>query len=107
MVKNALEASAEGETVAMGVRPIDSEVEFWVHNSGSIPRNQQLQVFQRSFSTKDRNRGLGTYSMKLLAENYLSGRVAFESTPEEGTTFRLRIPFQAPPPSGVERPAAS
>lgn len=107
MIKNALEASTEGGTVAMGVHPVDSGVEFWVHNSGSIPRSQQLQVFQRSFSTKGRNRGLGTYSMKLLAENYLSGRVAFESTHEEGTTFRLRIPLQAPPPSGAERPAAS
>jgi len=109
MVKNALEASMEGGTVEMGLRQVDSGIEFWVRNSGSIPRPQQLQVFQRSFSTKGRNRGLGTYSMKLLTENYLSGRVAFESTPEEGTTFRIWLPIQASPPPGLgaEKPATS
>ncbi len=94
MVKNALEASPKGATVHLSLRERESGVEFLVHNAGSIPRNLQLQVFQRSFSTKGRNRGLGTYSMKLLAENYLSGRVDFQSTPEEGTTFRLWLPFQ-------------
>ena len=34
------------------------------------------RIFQRSFSTKaERGRGLGTYSMKLLGEGYLHGRV--------------------------------
>ncbi len=92
MVKNALEATPDGGTVSLGIREQGSGVQFWVHNPGFIPRNQQLQVFQRSFSTKGRNRGLGTYSMKLLAENYLGGRVWFESSPEEGTTFRLWLP---------------
>ncbi len=96
MVKNALEATREGGTVCAGVHEQDSGVQFWVQNPGFIPRNLQLQVFQRSFSTKGRNRGLGTYSMKLLAENYLGGRVWFESTLEDGTTFRLWLPPVTP-----------
>jgi len=92
MVKNALEATPEGGTVRLGLKRHGSGAQFWVNNPGFIPRNQQLQIFQRSFSTKGRNRGLGTYSMKLLAENYLGGRVWFESTPEDGTTFRLWLP---------------
>ncbi|MBK8046925.1 MAG: hypothetical protein IPK16_07250 [Anaerolineales bacterium] len=52
----------------------------------------QLQVFQRSFSTKGNGRGLGTYSMKLLTERYLQGEVGFVSTPESGTTFFARFP---------------
>ena len=70
------------------------EVEFWVHNQGHMPRKVQLQVFQRSFSTKGAGRGIGTYSVKLLTERYLGGRVTFTSEPQAGTTFRIRLPVQ-------------
>jgi len=92
MLSNALEASRVGETVRAGCRECGNEVEFWVHNSGVMPREVQLQVFQRSFSTKGGGRGLGTYSMKLLTESYLGGKVSFSSSPEEGTVFRARYP---------------
>lgn len=92
MVKNALEASAPGETVTLGCRAAGDKVQFWVHNPGVIPREAQLQIFQRSFSTKGPGRGLGTYSMKLLSELYLHGSVYFESTPAEGTRFVAEYP---------------
>lgn len=94
MVKNALEASAPGETVTLGCRAANGKVQFWVHNPGVIPREAQLQIFQRSFSTKGRGRGLGTYSMKLLTERYLRGNVWFESTPESGTRFVAEYPLE-------------
>jgi sensor histidine kinase regulating citrate/malate metabolism len=50
-----------------------------------------MQLFQRSFSTKGTGRGIGTYSMKLFGEKYLEGRVDFESTRENGTTFFIEI----------------
>jgi signal transduction histidine kinase len=93
LLKNALEASRTGETVTAGCGRQDGEVEFWVHNPGCIPRDVQLQIFQRSFSTKGTGRGLGTYSIKLLTERYLHGRVSFTSTPEQGTTFQVRYPL--------------
>jgi sensor histidine kinase regulating citrate/malate metabolism len=52
-----------------------------------MPRAVQLQIFQRSFSTKGNGRGLGTYSMKLLSERYLNGRVTFKSSSRDGTVF--------------------
>ena len=71
----------------------DEEVVFAVHNTEVMPEEVQLQVFQRSFSTKGQpGRGIGTYSMKLLGERYLGGKVSFTSQPSEGTTFRLAIP---------------
>ena len=42
-----------------------------------MPRQVQLQIFKRSFSTKGAARGLGTYSMRLLSERYLKGVVSF------------------------------
>ncbi len=101
LLKNALEASRPGDTVTLGCVPGRGEtsqgvasdgVQFWVHNPGCMPRDVQLQVFQRSFSTKGSGRGLGTYSCKLLTERYLEGQISFTSAPQEGTTFRAWYP---------------
>ncbi len=91
MLKNALEASAEGETVSVACSRVGGRIEFSVHNGAVISPATQKEIFQRSFSTKGVGRGLGTYSMKLLSE-YLDGEVAFDSAEGRGTTFRLRLP---------------
>lgn len=92
MIKNALEAIDPERTVTVRARKLEDGVEFSVHNPGVMPRNVQLQVFQRSFSTKGDDRGLGTYSMKLFGEKYLLGDVSFETAEESGTVFRIRLP---------------
>lgn len=94
MTKNALEASSTGATVTLGCTKEDDGVRFWVHNQNVIPHAVQLQIFKRSFSTKGYGRGLGTYSMKLLTERYLGGRIGFASSREEGTTFFAWLPLQ-------------
>jgi signal transduction histidine kinase len=92
MVKNALEGCWPGETVTIGCRRVKDEVRIWVHNPGSMSHQEQLQVFQRSFTTKGPGRGLGTYSIKLLTERYLKGKIAFSST-EEGVRFEVTLPL--------------
>ncbi|MCX5875970.1 MAG: PAS domain-containing sensor histidine kinase [Deltaproteobacteria bacterium] len=92
MTKNAVEASPPEAVVRLGCEQAGNDLEFWVHNQSYMPEKVQLQMFQRSFSTKGPGRGLGTYSMKLLGERYLKGRVSFTSSPEKGTTFRFRCP---------------
>ncbi len=94
LVKNALEAIGPGETVSLGAEIVGENVIFSVHNPGFIAREVQLQLFQRSFSTKDKTRGLGTYSVKLLTEQYLGGRVSFRFEPAEGTTFYVELPLR-------------
>lgn len=96
MVKNALEASAPGQTVTVTTSADDDRVFFRVHNPAVMPRAVQRQVFQRSFSTKGAGRGLGTYSMKLLTERYLHGTVTFVSEPGRGTTFTAAYPRAFP-----------
>jgi nitrogen fixation/metabolism regulation signal transduction histidine kinase len=94
MLKNALEASPPGVIVTIGLRRTgEAAAEFSVHNPSCMNREVQLQVFRRYFSTKGADRGLGTWGMKLLAEEYLGGRVAFTSTPRDGTTFTLSLPL--------------
>lgn len=93
MTKNALEASQPGDTVTLGCRREGDKIRFSVHNPAFMPRNVQLQVFQRSFSTKGAGRGLGTYSIKLLSERYLGGEVFFTSSEKDGTFFYVAYPL--------------
>ncbi len=93
MVKNALEASIENETIILMSKLIDHKLHFEVKNQMYILRNVQLRLFKRSFSTKGLDRGLGTYSMKLLGERYLKGKVYFTSSEEEGTSFCFDLPL--------------
>ncbi|MDQ8154501.1 MAG: ATP-binding protein [Gemmatimonadota bacterium] len=94
LVKNALEASAPGDEVVLSCGS-DAEahaVWFSVRNAGVMPEEVQRRVFTRSFSTKGRGRGLGTYSIQLLSERYLQGRASFASSAPAGTTFTVRYP---------------
>jgi nitrogen fixation/metabolism regulation signal transduction histidine kinase len=94
MVKNAIEASAVGDTVTIGCDNSGDVAKFWVHNPNLIPKESQMKIFQRSFSTKGEGRGLGTYSMKLLTERYLGGQVSFTSSADNGTIFKVTLPIR-------------
>lgn len=92
LIKNALEAIESGSTVTVSIETRDSEHVFLVKNPGVIPREVQLQMFQRSFSTKaSAGRGIGTYSARLLTERHLGGRVSFVSNEQEGTVFCVSL----------------
>ena len=93
MLKNAAEASEAGQVVTASCRVENQTICFSVHNEAVMPPEVQLQVFQRSFSTKRSDRGLGTYSMKLITEQYLKGRISFTSAEGEGTTFTVSLPL--------------
>jgi signal transduction histidine kinase len=93
LVKNALEAVSHGATVTLSCRKTGDGIVFVVHNPGHMPDDSRLQVFQRSFSTKGTGRGLGTYSIRLLTEKYLKGKVSFTTGPG-GTEFRLEYPLE-------------
>jgi PAS domain-containing protein len=93
MLKNALEAVPGSSEIHAGVAQVDGGVRYWVRNETFMPPEVQANIFQRSFSTKGEGRGLGTYSMKLLGERYLQGKVSFESTEEGGTVFTAEFPL--------------
>lgn len=92
LVKNALEAEHDGGTVTLGAHPDGDAVCLTVHNATVMPVPVQRQLFMRSFTTKGKGRGLGTYSIRLISERYLKGRVSFVSNDEDGTRFTVRIP---------------
>lgn len=94
LLKNALEASAKGETVTLAAVAEGDRCLISVHNSAFIPEDVRRQLFQRSFSTKSPGRGLGTYSARLLTERCLAGTVAVRSSESGGTVFTVDIPLQ-------------
>ncbi len=106
LIKNALEASEPGQQVTVtGGQTSDGQICFTVHNETVMPRAIQLQVFKRSFSTKGgKGRGLGTFSVKLLAGKYLRGQVEFHSEIGKGTTFSVTIP-RSQNPDWIPAPA--
>jgi signal transduction histidine kinase len=91
LLKNAIEATPAGGLVVAGIEERADKIRFWVKNDGVIPHDIQLQIFQRSFSTKGNGRGIGTYSIRLLSENYLKGNVSFVSNEAEGTVFSVEL----------------
>lgn len=102
MTKNALEASKPAETVTLGCKQASQKViEFFVHNGRAMSQEAQHQVFQRSFSTKGAGRGIGTWSIKLLTEQYLNGQASFVSSEEEGTIFKVIIPIGSEDDIGI------
>jgi nitrogen-specific signal transduction histidine kinase len=96
LIKNALEASGANSVVVAGVEEEDDEIVFWVKNDEVMPEEVQLQMFHRSFSTKGSGRGLGSYSIRMLTENYLLGKAGFVSNETDGTIFTIRLKKEFP-----------
>lgn len=92
LLKNALEASKPGETVKIDVWQEDDSVKISILNRAVMTPETKLQVFNRSFSTRGANRGIGTYSAKLITERYLHGKLTFKSESPHGTEFTVSLP---------------
>lgn len=94
MIKNAIEASAKNENIIIGCKQKESNITIYVKNKSFIPIDIQKDIFKRFFSTKaKKGRGLGTYSIKLLTEQYLGGKAYFTSTEQDGTIFYIDLPI--------------
>jgi hypothetical protein len=98
LIKNALEATTEEQNeVIYWAEVKNDKVLFHVKNYSVMPEKIQLQMFQRSFSTKgEKGRGIGTYSVKLLVQQYLKGKVYFVSNEIVKTVFTIELPLPKP-----------
>lgn len=90
MGKNACEASLNS-TITYNIHSTDDKIIFSVHNDAVIPAKEQPHIFIYGNSSKGEGRGLGTYSMKLIGETYLHGRIWFKSEEGFGTEFYFEI----------------
>ena len=97
MIVNAFEATEPGGEVRLDAEMMGEDMlRFTVWNRQIIPDNEKLRIFQRNFSTRpEEGRGLGTWSMKFLGEEFLGGQVGFTSSEPDGTRFLLTLPLRA------------
>lgn len=91
LLKNALEETELTGNISTGIYNNGDELTFWVKNEKVMPEEVRSQIFHRTFSTKGDGRGIGTFSIKLLTENYLKGTVSFVSNESNGTVFSIKV----------------
>lgn len=109
LLHNAVEYNRPGGRVELAVRAADGRVVFEVRDTGiGMTPEVRAKIFER-FYRADPSRtatgvhaGLGLAIVKEYVDR-LGGTIAVESTPGEGTVFRVSFP--AAPPGESEEPA--
>lgn len=100
LVENAVRYNREGGRVDVDVRRHDSEVVVEVRDTGiGIPSAERDRVFERFYRVdKARTRAAGGTGLGLsLVRNAVErqgGQVTVDSTPGEGSTFRVILPVE-------------
>ncbi|WP_026883776.1 ATP-binding protein [Clostridium akagii] len=94
LITNAIESSENHNIVTFGVDKIDSNIIFFVRNTGpKIPEEIQERIFTRMVTTKGKNgNGLGLYISKLIIKVRFNAEIYFDTNDKE-TTFFVKIPI--------------
>jgi len=102
LLKNAVEASPDGERVRVRLEAGDAVV-LEIRNAGEVPEAVRRTFFEKyATSGKAGGFGLGTYSARLMAR-VQEGDLTMRSSAAEGTTLRLQlraVPRDAVPARG-------
>lgn len=98
LIDNALKYSQEGTPVALSTHGVEDAVVLEVHNRGEpIPASLMPILFEpfrrgaQSEQTVKMSLGLGLYIVQEIVRAH-GGAVDVRSSPEAGTTFRVRLP---------------
>jgi two-component system sensor histidine kinase RegB len=97
LVKNALDASAPGQSVELSATSFSGRLSFTVRDRGQGMTAETLaRLGEPFFTTKEtlRGMGLGTFLARVFAEN-LHGSLEYESAAGVGTTAVLELPLVA------------
>lgn len=101
LVKNAIEASPEGETVSVRASRRNRRIVLEVIDCGcGIPPEKREEIFLPFYTTKREGMGLGLGTAKKIIEAH-EGYLEAENNPGKGMTFRVVIPD--PSASGSRR----
>ncbi len=91
LLKNSREALVHGGTIRVETRPLVTQVEVVVADSGpGISPGELTRLFDPFFSTKERGTGLGlSLTQQIIHEH--GGEIRCESEVGRGTRFNLRL----------------
>ncbi len=91
LIKNAVEASPEGETTTILLENRKGPY-ISIHNQGKVPETIRDTFFEKyATAGKREGTGLGTYSAKLIAET-MGGQISLISSDLQGTVIRICLP---------------
>ncbi len=92
LIKNALEAMADGGTLKVAFMVGDAFVEIAFLDSGKgLSPDEFGRVFDPYYTTKAKGNGLGLMIVKRIIEEH-GGEIELSSKPGEGTCFKIRLP---------------
>lgn len=96
LVRNAVEASSNGQVVEVRVIPRDDSVMLLVADHGEGIQPQHLEsIFNPFFTTKSDGVGLGLALVSKIIDEH-GGKIKVFSEPGKGTTFEVLLPKQQP-----------
>ncbi len=111
LIKNAVQAMPQGGNLTISCSSDDHSVFVDIADRGrGIKQEDAARLFTPYFTTKTDGNGLGLMVVERVIREH-GGRLSFESTPGEGTTFRLAFPRIGgririlPPPKDAASPA--
>jgi len=92
LLKNALEASPEGDMVTMDFADLGDTVRVAVRNTGSVPPAIRHRFFEKYVTAAKKNgTGLGTYSAKRIAQ-FHHGEINLDCSVPGQTTVNIMLP---------------
>lgn len=106
LISNACKYSKEDATIGCSIRRVGHSIEIRVSDDGvGIPAGEQQLIFQRLFRSSrtaelKNGTGIGLYLVKRYVEMH-GGEISVESCENMGTTFTVRLPYEAPEASAA------
>ncbi|MEM6352209.1 MAG: HAMP domain-containing sensor histidine kinase [Cyanobacteria bacterium P01_D01_bin.14] len=110
LLKNAAQHTQASDSITLGCRHRDDQVEFWVQDTGDgIPLPEQDRIFDRFARVQHTHRrsegsGLGLAIVRAIVEAH-GGEVMLVSQPGQGAIFTITLPLE-PPLEKTQRPTA-
>ena len=96
LLKNAIEASPDNETILISVVREEKQHIIDFHNKGVIDESIRDRFFERYITIgKENGTGLGTYSAYLIVHT-LGGEIHFTTSDSDGTHLIVQLPHKVP-----------